>query len=624
MDEKELGLRTLISNVLNGTTHKHYKRVVNLAKNYRFYSTAEENLIEYLKDIREHEAVDDLKYRSKITSPSNPALFGQLVRKPNSLQQVNGKKVKIEVEGNESSTQELKEISTKYFGRKGVESFTYEEILSKSYIDPNAWLLVDFKDFDENNERAQPYPVLLESHEVTNFEFINGVPKWLIVDKPSVIVYKKGNKTLTAEGSDKYIYLENISIKLTEVKVNSNITITKNKEFSTEFIENETVLKIGTKKYQVSIFEHNTGVLQANRIGYKKDILTNNETLVSFIHPALNNLKEVLALSSYRDVMNNKQAFARVFAFADECKGEPSPEGYVNCKSGTVYEESKDGYVGRDCKTCKGTGINIPTSEMQGAIYPLPKNKESGLWDLAKLIHIERAPIENLEYFISSIKEVKERALESIYGNKINQDSSGTESYQSRLLDAHEQNKALKPLAESISQLIMFQYDIISRITDLNSGLVNIYQFPDNLGFVSNIDLIEVVKSAREANVPTSLILPILDQQAVQEFSTDKEEYAKYKIERDHKPFFGENPLEVNLKFDRGQVCKEIEYLYANFDHILKQIRKRFTFSEFYSISFEGRDSAIMTELNEVIEKINEPVAIDIQLSNDLTDAEQA
>ena len=599
MNELEFGLETIIGNVLHEVTHEHYSRVVTLADEYKFYATAEENLIERLKVIREHETEEDLKYRSLITYPSNGSLFGQLTRKPDSLISVNGINQVLTL-GNESRDNELKESLSNYFGTDGVERYTFEEILPISYIDPNAWLLINFDNFNEQEERAKPYPILLRSNEVINFEIVNGVTKYVLVKKPSIIQYKSGGKTLTKEGNNFYLYLNNISIELIEVKEKSNLKIAKDKPFSIDSIDEQTVIGIKGKSFRVAVHQHNIGKLQATRIGYKKDIVTDNKTLVSFIHPALNNLKELLALSSYRDVMNNKQAFARIFAFAPMCKGEYHEKGSLQCNGGKVWEDSGE----RSCNSCNGTGVNIPTSEMKGAIYPLPQNPESSLWDLSKLMHIERAPIENLTYFKEAIEDVKNRALEAIYSRKINQSTSGTESYQSRLLDAHEQDKALKPLANKIANTITFQYDIVARITELIDGLTNTYTFPNNLGFVSNIDLIEVVKLSRESNLPNELIIPLLEQQAIQEFSNNYEGLAKFDIAKEHKPFFAESSLDVSLKIDRGLVSKDIQYLYTNFDLIMKKIKSKYSFVEFKSLSFELRERFIQDELESIIEDI--------------------
>ena len=90
----------------------------------------------------------------------------------------------IDINGDENKKTELEEYISYYWGDKSLEKFLEYSYIDYSYLDPNAFVITEFEEFDPNREKASPYPFIATSEEAIMFEYDNEILQYLIVKLP--------------------------------------------------------------------------------------------------------------------------------------------------------------------------------------------------------------------------------------------------------------------------------------------------------------------------------------------------------------------------------------------------------------------------------------------------------
>ena len=81
----------------------------------------------------------------------------------------------------ESKIKELNKIIDKFWGIEGYDDYMATRFIELNHIDPNAFVVFEFKEFDNTKERLQPYPFEVFSPEAVDFSYSNRVLDYLIV-----------------------------------------------------------------------------------------------------------------------------------------------------------------------------------------------------------------------------------------------------------------------------------------------------------------------------------------------------------------------------------------------------------------------------------------------------------
>ena len=82
-------------------------------------------------------------------------------------------------EESDSKELELEEYIGTYWGNKSLEEFLEYAYIDYNYIDPNAFLITEFGDFDPRVEKASPYPFIASSEEAVMFDYQNELLQYL-------------------------------------------------------------------------------------------------------------------------------------------------------------------------------------------------------------------------------------------------------------------------------------------------------------------------------------------------------------------------------------------------------------------------------------------------------------
>ena len=167
--KKEDGFELLKKIIGDEVRHQDYGRVTKLADKYYKMKTGDgiEALLQQIETRTSDEEFEQIKriYRSIIPSTLNSTQlpYQKAARKQPIVR-------KIDYEGDaEKKKLELEEFIRTYWGDKTLEEFLEFAYIDYNYIDPNAFLITEFDDFDYKREKAKPYPFVASSTEAIMF-----------------------------------------------------------------------------------------------------------------------------------------------------------------------------------------------------------------------------------------------------------------------------------------------------------------------------------------------------------------------------------------------------------------------------------------------------------------------
>lgn len=100
-----------------------------------------------------------------------------------------------------SAVEKIRNGVKNFHGGLGFDRYYEERVLGAVYIDPNAWSIVVFDDYDNRWATPKPYPVLAPCEDVMNFEIVNNETQWVMLRK--CIKYELTSVTTIGRGASK-------------------------------------------------------------------------------------------------------------------------------------------------------------------------------------------------------------------------------------------------------------------------------------------------------------------------------------------------------------------------------------------------------------------------------------
>jgi hypothetical protein len=233
------GLIILKDVVGNSRTHQDYEYVVELADKY-YKMKSGDKITDLLKRMITRETTEEFDQRCNISKSVIPSTlnstqlpFQKALRKQPLLREI--------IYKSQDKKKELEEFIAHYWGEKSLEEYLEYSFINYNFIDPNAFLITEFDDFDSDKEKAKPYPFVATAEECIMFEYKNEILQYLIVRLP--ITYKDVEKYM--EGAQELVRDVDIQgFKYTMYLGADTIQLTRVSE-SYRVIDDQVVEKIG-------------------------------------------------------------------------------------------------------------------------------------------------------------------------------------------------------------------------------------------------------------------------------------------------------------------------------------------------------------------------------------------
>jgi len=540
--ELEQQLRPILQVFDGKLRHTYYERTCMLAKKYKAFITGV-GLDDYLEPFVLREGLDKSKnslfeQRVRLTKHIIPSICETLTSATYKIPRSNGK-----VEVFETPNENLKKIIAKFYGDYDVDYWMSNRFLELNNTDPNAFVILEWDDFDNKTQHAEPYPYECYSENVIYYENKNNILQFLIV--------QDGNKI--------YLYNKNNTVIFNKVDT---------KKEATNYSENDIgkIVNINDKLYLIvstmTVYEvifplpHNLGVVPAFCVGSYRDIYSNGTTYVSIFHSALGQLEKTIKVNSEMDLQMTIHAFLQKIQFVSKCDD-------IDCNCGVNQLN------GRECTQCKGTGLKPVTTTADAITIALPKNKEDA-FDINNLVKYVDVPTEILDFQKTYLKDLKDEAIRVVYNSEVFTKITNTAT--EAVIDIQQVYDKLFPLALNYANKSIYIHQLIAKISQTENGLIYSMKFDKDFKFKSTDDLINELQNANNSGIDGYLKSEIEDKIASVIFDNDIYSLLKYKVKKSFNPISNKSESERIFLLNSNLISNDDKILWSYFDKIFDEL----------------------------------------------------
>lgn len=582
--------------ILTGETHQDFTRVTELAETYRIYITGldiEKKLVQYVP----REDKELFNQRVRLTKSITPAVASS-VRQPFNKVARNDRIRKTKTIQNETRQKALDEMVAGFYGstkrkkKKGLDYWLKTRFIELQFIDPNAWVVVEWDAAKSESEPVKPRPFEVSAKEAVNFFVVNDEVRWLFVKQditylsfgtaptnnlasndpkqtaPGVVTpaTAPGDKPNKKAGFRYTLYDEDVTVVYEQVDkdylTQTGYVLQEGEEFET----------IDKSTFIVRTYTPNVGYPPVFRVGYKRDDATKGRTYLNPWHDGLCFFDKSLKTVSELDLTMCQHVFPQKLAYIQKCQG---PSKTKRCNQGVLVD-------GSECPMCKGTGFKKVTTTAQDAILlPMPETREEML-DLDKLVVYKTPPIELIKFQNEYTQQLEKQVHQAVYNSQAfvkktnNGQGAGGQQFQTATENDNNMQSVydtLEPFTEKFSEMwcdLVITFAILAgaQEEDIDAG----HEFPADYKLKTGDILLSERKTAAESGAPAFLLEAIDDDLAAIQYAGDPLGLQKYRVKRRYFPFSGNTPDEIAALLSSQYVPDEPKVLYSNFDQIFKEL----------------------------------------------------
>lgn len=566
-----------------GVTHKWYARCVELFDEYyRFYTGIGIDLLLRRIVSRESDAMFD--QRKKLTqSVTVPALastrlpFQKVMRTKPLTKKLEWK------QGGEKKIVELNEKIKTFNGSKSLETYLEFLLLEMNYIDPNAFMVVEFEPFDNITEKASPYPVIVTSKQALNYEYKNGVLQWLLVQYTDTKLCWYGGQ-----------------YQVECLQIDDGAPVPDN------YIE---TWEHNGKKYYFVIHEPKSDQVQATRVGYLPDPSTFGDTFVSIFHHALPILHKTLKINSEMDLSSALIAHPQILAYQNACNNS-------GCMNGRMPDEST-------CPVCQGTGVQQISHTAQDAIIlRMPRNPDE-MFNLESLLVYKAPPVDLIKFQCDYINQLKKDIQQTIFNADIfvaptvnfTQSTTATE----KILERDNLDDTLFPFSRKYADIWTFCVRQIAIFTDNNEGLTIEFELPRTFKFKTISELLSDLQTARNSGASTYTCSAIENDINEIIFADRPDDLQRIRVKSALNPFNGYS--QENIKYILSMLkLTDKAVAWAYFEDIMLELEEENANPWLYDMTFAQVKELFEAKVAEYVARIeDEQPAIIAPLDNSQT-----
>src|SRR5690606_34797840 len=177
----------------NNTTHPNYKRVNELSVLYRSLITGD-GVEGLLRQFQQREDEQAFQQRIDLMVSTTDALCSSIMNPFEKVLRTDPLVKRIESKDEKAIdilTDKLMDFYSSENQNSGLDYWLQTRFKALSFIDPNAFLVLEWDGFDNNRERASPYPYEVSCQQAVLFAYNNSKLQYLIDKKP--IEYMEGD-----------------------------------------------------------------------------------------------------------------------------------------------------------------------------------------------------------------------------------------------------------------------------------------------------------------------------------------------------------------------------------------------------------------------------------------------
>lgn len=582
-------LNHLLKLAINGEKayHKGYEWSEEYAEELKAYFGGV-NLGKYTKRFARRESEDLFKQSLEITAPIQASLGAMLETPFAKVERSNY--IKVITLPNDEKGEKAKVFESEVinkFGQKGLFPYTFERLRYWNIYDPNCFVVVEFKDFDNTKEKARPYPFEVTSEMAIDFKYNQADLLYLCVLVEKMKPVNGGEqkcKRLTMYRPLQTVVLEELS---DEEKLQV-LTPPNNRPFGPDARDGDVVM-YGNEVYRAIIpIPHNFEKTPATRVGYIDNPNDDGATKLSIFHAALPYAKKLLKITREIDLTTALVAHPIPFRFRDPCDE-------LGCKGGTLGD-------GSECATCQGTGFKArPTTVAEELEFLLPDDLDN-MFDPTKMMGYIHFPPEAAAFLVSMYDKWMEAAPKAVFNSELTTKSETAQTARFHSRAEQGVNDALWPYSRHLSAVCEYLSICIAGLTG-NKGGVAKPIIPANLRFENLFDLFDELTAAREAGAGNSAAAEIQKRIMAVQLKDDPEALKRWYVDNYFDPFSGMTEAQILTSLNSAYVPEDSKIFYINRINIMAEILQEKP--NFYSLDKVAQKALIQAKVDAI--KLNLP-----------------
>ncbi len=582
----------LLNLAVKGKTayHPGYDRTVQYAEDLKAYF-AGVNAGKYLRIFARRESQELFEQRLEITSHIQSALGAMLSRAFAKTSRSNYTKV-LAINGDEQGERaKAFEVDTlDKFSSKGLTDYTFERIRYFRQFDPNAWVVVDFEDFDNRRTKARPYPFEVLSSMAVDFKYNRYSELLYLVcrqleDKDD----EKDVERLTLWMPKQTLVFQQLTRE--ETRTYTNLP-PKTKELLEGEAAHELIIQGGNAKYYRLLIPipHGFEETPAVRVSDIDCVEDDGQTKLSIFDPALPHARKLLKINSELDLLTSLLAFPIPIEYGDVC-------GAVGCNHGQLPDNSM-------CTTCHGTGYkDRPTSVAERIVLPRPENN-ADMVDVNKLYSFIQPPTDGIRLVLDIWQKCMEDAQKALFNSQMftKQDVAQTATYHGIELQAV--YDTLYPYGQYTGHLYGFLAKCCyvfqgGKPSEFTGGMY----FPQDFRFETADQLFAELKSADEADAGPNVRAVLQDRIMARLLMDDDEGAMRYRVDRALDPFPGLTTEQITAALQSSLTPEWRKVWFVNRADIISEILAED--AKFYQKRLPDQQAKVKEKALAILAQIN-------------------
>jgi hypothetical protein len=562
------------TNIRGRLRHQDYKRTVDMAIRNKRLITGEE-AGKMLERFVRRETEEMFEQRERIFQSITPALCSGVQSAFYKVSRNTKVTKRLDIK-NPTKKQVVESMIASFSGNNpdinGLDYYLQNRFVELSFIDPNAWVVTEFPQFDFRTEYPSPRPFEVSAAMAINFSVVNEITNWLLVmDDISVPKLKEGVTKDQYYAADPYSRM-----LLIETYVGKRYTLYADtiavvyEQVNRELLpEGEIALvDLDTQKDDMAFHEvvyvQNLSVVPAIRIGYKRDDWTDGRTFISPMERAIPYMMKSIKTVSELDLTMTLHAFPQKIQYAQRCTGAGPTEP---CSAGKTLE-------GSTCKHCNGSGWRIPSSAQDAMTLPFPENKED-MYDLSGVVQYVAPPADLIKFQSEYIDSLEPKVHKAVFNSTVFIQDSTVKTATEKTLDMESVHDTLSPFAKKSSLFWKFQARLFMELAEVNEPEASVtHAYPNDLKLKTMGNLIVELKDMNDSGAPSFVKDAINDDLAQLIYAEDILGYMRYKVKKSFAPFPGKTEDEIQFLLNTEYVTEFNKILYANFEAIFAEAER--------------------------------------------------
>lgn len=582
--------------IKNKERHPDYKRVCDLSQLYTRLVTGED-MQPLMRQFTRRENEEQFRQRVDITQHITKTVSQNIIEPFYKVPRSNS--VQRNITYGDNDPEKLKSLNDKlntFWGDESLDGFMNNRWIEMNFVDPNAFIVVEWKPFDNTVERASPYPFEVSSQEAIMFEYFNKKLVYLSTLTSQTDLITENNIDKVVMYNVYTIYGINQTVQFSEIYVKENLQTAQNAFINSvdrTFIAGYFYDKSSDKYYTITVFDaHNLGYVPAKVIGFKRDLFTKGRTYVSPIDKGIPLLMKMIKANSELDLSMALHAFPQKIQYARRCAAR-------DCQGGITIN-------GEICGACHGSGFETIISAQEVITIAMPKSKDDA-FDLTNMVHYDYPPVDLLKFQDDYITGLTQQIKMSIFSSEIYNKQEVAETATGKNIDLQNIYDSLYPVAMAYSKSWKFYLTTIADIIQLSDGLVAFYNFSKDFKMKSLTDLYSDLKLVGDAKADEFIKQTIQDDIAGIIYSEDDHELLKYNVKKSWYPFNGKTTDQINaIVTATGMVTEFTKVFWANFGFIfdlieLDQIALKI---DFYNLTRDKQWAIIQQYVQKIISQV--------------------